>query len=91
VAVEYRSLQAICENLKYQIQDVVGLELVVAAISSLELLNPAWAVETLNQDDRNNMLRKLTGCTVACLPDINCYPRGLVDTLLFDANGDPIP
>jgi hypothetical protein len=90
-AVNYLTLNDICENLKYQIGDVVGLELVVAAITSLEVLNPGWEVATLTTDDRNNMLRKLTGCTVGIGEGVNCYPRGYVDTILFDLDGHELP
>lgn len=90
-ARNYRSLNDICDNLRYQIEDVVGLELVVGAIAALQLANPAWAIETLDTEDRNNMLRKLTGCTVGTLANVNCYPRGYVDTILFDLDGHEIP
>lgn len=90
-AVNYLSLNAVCENLKYQIADIVGLELVVAAITSLEVLNPGWEVENFTEDDRNNMLRKLTGCTVGTLANVNCYPRGYAETILFDLDGHPLP
>jgi len=90
-ATNYYTLNDICYNLIYQIEGVVGLELVIAAITALQAINPGWGVFTITQADRNDMLRKLTGCTVATLPDINCYPRGEVETRCYDLDGMPIP
>jgi hypothetical protein len=89
-ARDYKSLDDICDNLRYQIEDVVGLELVVGAIAALQLANPVWAIENLTTDDRNNMLRKLTGCVVGTMSNVNCYPMGYEQTVLFDLNGDPV-
>jgi len=90
-AVHYSNLSAVCDNLRYQIEDTVGLEIVVAAIASLQVLNPAWLVNTLTEDDRNEMLKKLTACTVGTDVNVNCYPLGYVTQLLFDLDGHPIP
>lgn len=45
----------------------------------------------LSEEDLNNILKALTGMTVATGTDLNCYPRGLVDAILFDLSGNPIP
>jgi|SwirhirootsSR3_FD_contig_31_27829680_length_790_multi_3_in_0_out_0_2 hypothetical protein len=89
-AVDYNSLNALCENLKFQIQDVLGLEIIVAAISAEQVLNPSWLVEDRNQDDRNAWLKKLTGCVIATGTNLNCYPIGFDDTLCFDLSGDEV-
>jgi len=41
-------------------------------------------------DDKNELLKRLTGFTVGLDPDINCYPRGLALTTCFDLDGNPI-
>jgi hypothetical protein len=90
-AVDYSSLNALTENIKFQLDEVIGMESVVAAITALQILNPAWLVEDVTQDDRNLWLKKLTGCVVATGTNLNCYPIGMTDTLCFDSSGDVVP
>jgi hypothetical protein len=90
-AVMYTNLNSVCDNLRFQVGDIVGLEVVTAAIAALQVANPSWLVEELDTDEKNNMLRKLTGCTVATGTDLNCYPRGLDSALCFDLDGHEVP
>lgn len=62
-----------------------------AFIAGEIILNPAWAFLPLDAGERLEVLRKLTGFTVALEVDFNCYPRGLALTTCFDTDGNPIP
>jgi hypothetical protein len=90
-AVVYVTLTDFFENIKFQLEDTPEAATIIAAISAEELLNPAWELITLTDSDKHDILKKLTGCTVALEPDINCYPRGEAEVVCFDLSGDPIP
>lgn len=44
-----------------------------------------------SQDDKNAMLKSLTGCIVGTGTNLSCYPTGLSTAILFDIDGNPIP
>jgi|WetSurMetagenome_2_1015567.scaffolds.fasta_scaffold1542249_1 hypothetical protein len=92
MAMEYADNIMLLAN---DIQQLMGLfpefVLVQAAMSSEMLLNPSWLLIPVDDEERIALLRTLTGFTYAIRPDFNCYPRGLVDTVLFDINGNPVP
>lgn len=64
---------------------------VQAALAAEMLLNPGWATTDMTEEEVNLTLKKLTGMTVATQSDLNCYPRGLDDTICFDLDGNEIP
>lgn len=90
-AVQYVQLADVANNLIYQIEGVVGMELLVVAIGAWVIANPLVAANYLSVDEKNAMLKKLTGCVVATGTDLNCFPTGVDTAICFDLSGDPVP
>jgi hypothetical protein len=89
--VPYNTVNDFFQNIQYQLDGVPEAVLIQAFITAQMIANPSWALSPLNQGDRNDILKRLTGCTAATQTTLNCYPRGLVTTLCFDTEGNPIP
>jgi hypothetical protein len=90
-ATNYSDLDSVLANFVFQCEVNAALVPFAAYVDAYRVLNSGFLSAPLSDDDLNRMLRLLTGCTVALDPDINCYPRGEVDTICFDLNGDPVP
>lgn len=89
-AQPYTTIGSVALNLIYQCDGIVGMESLQAAIGLWMVGNPIVVGSSLSQDEINDMLRKLTGCTVATGTDMNCYPRGADLTTCFDLDGNEI-
>lgn len=85
------TVQDFYSNILYQLEGEPTSTLIRAFIASEMVLNPSWAVSTLDQGEKNDVLRRLTGCTVATDTALNCYPRGYDTTLCFDLDGEEVP
>lgn len=90
MAVPLVTLNDLVENVKWIMSEQLGLEEAVAALTLTQVTNPIWALTNITTDERNEHLKKLTGCVVGSETDLNCYPLGLTTAILFDANGDPV-
>jgi len=90
MAVRLVTVNDIVENCKYMMADQLGLEIAVASLTALQVLNPAWAVTDLTTDEINSQLKHVTGYVVGTDTDLNCYPTGYNTAILFDLNGDPV-
>jgi len=90
MAVRMVVLNDIVENCKWMMQDQLGLEIAVASLTAVQVLNPAWYVTNLTTDEINAQLKHLTGYAVGTDTDLNAYPLGYATGILFDLNGDPV-
>jgi hypothetical protein len=87
----YVDIESFANNLIFLAQaNSVGY-LIAAVIQDWIDDNPDFLDLPLGTDDINEILRRLTGMTVATETDLNCYPRGYVDTILFDLDGHIVP
>jgi len=91
MAVPYVTLDDCLANLQYQIEATPALIAVSALIEAYRLANVTFLMTETTLDERNDILKKITGCTSVLSSALNCYPRGAVTTLCFDADGNPIP
>jgi hypothetical protein len=92
VNVPYVTVMDFAVNLYNVMNDILPVFPVVqAALTAEMLLNPAWALQSLTEEEINATLRLLTGLAVATGTDLNCYPRGLDLTVCFDIDGNEIP
>lgn len=90
--VPYKTYQDFAQNVYNLMNEVLPIFPVVqAALAAEMVLNPAWALIDMSEEEINLTLKKLTGMTVATGSDLNCYPRGLDDTICFDLDGNEIP
>jgi hypothetical protein len=67
------------------------MSVVQLALAAEILANPAWLTTELTTDEKNAILKRLTGFTVGTNTDLNCYPRGFDLTICFDLDGNEIP
>lgn len=87
----YLTLDSVLANMQFQCEVSAGLLAFSAVIEAYRLANSGFLSNELSVDEKNGVLRKLTGCTVATGTEMNCYPRGFDDTLCFDLSGEPVP
>jgi len=80
-----------CDNLRYQLEAVPGLAIISFQIAAEQILNPGWALIEFTQDDKNEILKKLTGCVVGTDANVAIYPLGYTTVVIFDEDGNPIP
>jgi len=85
------NLGNIAENYYELLSLFPAFSVVMLAMSAEQLLNPGWYLVSVTPEERLNLLKALTGFTVALRPDFNCYPRGIAETTCFDADGNEIP
>lgn len=91
MAVYYVTIGDMVDNLITQcLTNEVGA-LVAAWLETWKEENEEYLDLTFNQEDKNAMLKALTGCIVGTGTDLNCYPTGLSTTVSFDINGNPVP
>jgi hypothetical protein len=90
MAEYYDTVENMVNNLIDQcLTNEVGA-LVAAWLEDWKSDNPDLLGLEFSQDDRNAMLRALTGCVFGTRTDLNCYPLGLLTTQFFDINGNPV-
>lgn len=90
-ATPYLTLDDVLANMVFQCEVNALLVPFAAYIDAYRVINSGFLSDTLSVDDINRMLRLLTGCTVATGSDLNCYPRGIDDTVCFDLDGNEVP
>jgi len=91
MAVYYRTIGDMVDNLIDQcLTNEVGA-LVAAWLEDWKTDNPDYLDLEFNQDDKNAMLKALTGCVVGTETGLNCYPLGLTTAILFDLDGNAVP
>lgn len=90
-ATTYVTLMDFYTNILYQLEGEPTSTLIRACITSEMLLNPAWLLVILNDDEKHEILKRQTATTSALRPDINCYPRGYASALCYDLDGNEIP
>jgi len=90
MAVYYRTIGDMVDNLITQsLTNEVGA-LVAAWLEDWKTENAEYLDLEFSQDDKNAMLKALTGCVVGTETDLSCYPLGLETAILFDLDGEPI-
>lgn len=89
-ATPYLTLDSVLANCQFQCEVSTGLAAAAALIEAYRLANAGFLSIELSIDEKNGVLKRLTGCTVATGTEMNCYPRGFDDTLCFDLSGEPI-
>jgi len=90
-AVPYLTLDDVLENMEFQCEVSILLAPFAAVILAYRIANSGFLSAGLSQDDKNNVLKKLTGCVVETGTNLNCYPLGMTDTLCFDSDGNVVP
>jgi hypothetical protein len=90
-AYPYDTFGAVCLNLEWQLEGVPELSVITAFIEAYRLANLAFMDTPLTEGRRNDILKRLTGCVVGTLNNVNCYPLGYATAQLFDLDGNPIP
>jgi len=89
-AIPYTNIKTFAENLIVLAQtNSVGYLIAEVIQDWIDENEDFWDLE-LSQDDKNALLKALTGSVVATGTDMNCYPVGYDDTLCFDLSGNPI-
>lgn len=78
-------------NVNYELQAYPALLPLVAIIEAWRIANSGYLANRVTLDAKDEHLKRLTGCTVALDPRLNCYPRGLAETTCFDLDGRPVP
>lgn len=90
MAVVYSTIGDMVDNLIDQcLTNEVGA-LVAVVLEDWKSENEEYLDLEFSQDDKNAMLKVLTGCVVGTDTGLNCYPLGLTTALLFDLDGNPI-
>ena len=79
------------DNLVFQCGVQSDLDELASVIHDYRITHSSIADLTITEATNNKILKTLTGCTVGTQSNLNCYPRGLVDTLCFDHDGNVIP
>lgn len=90
-AVSYVTLDDVLVNVNFQLEDSSAFAAVIVLIDAYRLANASFLSNLLSDDEKDGMLKRLTGCTVGLNPDMNCYPRGEAEVLCFDLDGNPVP
>lgn len=90
--VPYVTYMDFAQNVYNLMNEVLPIFPVVqAALAAEMVLNPAWALIDMSEDEINLTLKKLTAMTVATGSDLNCYPRGADTAQCFDLDGNEVP
>lgn len=84
-------LDDVVQNMIYQTEVSPSLASLVTVLNAYRVANAGTLATPLLQDDKNAMLKLLTGCVVATGTDLNCYPSGYATTVCFDLSGNPVP
>jgi len=90
--VYYVSYMDYAQNVYGLMNDILPIFSVVqAALTAEMILNPSWSLTELTVDEKNAILKKLTGLVFALESDLNCYPMGLDTAISFDIDGNEVP
>lgn len=90
--VELVNYMDYAENIYVMLNEVLPIfSATQAALVAEMLISPEWEDIELTTEEKNLILKKLTGFTVATNTDLNCYPRGIDDTICFDLEGEEVP
>jgi len=90
MAVYYDTIGDMVDNLIVQcLTNEVGA-LVAAWLEDWKTENEEYLDLEFSQDDKNAMLKALTGCIVGTHTNLACYPTGLSTAILFDLDGEPV-
>jgi hypothetical protein len=79
------------ENLIFQCTVSDDLSELADSIHDYQITHSGVADLLITEVIGNKILKTLTGCSFATQSDLNCYPLGQVDTVLFDADGNVVP
>jgi hypothetical protein len=90
-AVPYATVSDFLDDLRFQCDALDVGEGISNYIELYKILYPDIVAITILPRERVGILRKLTGCTVALDPDLNCYPRGEAEVICFDLDGEEVP
>lgn len=78
------------QRLYHACQTIPELWEVIEALNAVDASHTEdWDVE-ISFDDQNELLRSLTGFIVRLNLTVSCYPVGLVTTIFFDEDGNPV-
>jgi hypothetical protein len=91
MAVPYTDFGAFCLNLEYQLEGIPELFVITAFIEAYRLANPDFMLTETPEIHRNDILKRLTGCVVETMSEVNCYPTGYLTAILFDLSGGLVP
>lgn len=91
MAVYYQTIGDMVDNLIDQcLTNEVGA-LVAAWLETWKDENEEYLELEFSLEDKNAMLKALTGCVVGTGTTLACYPLGLTTSILFDLDGNPVP
>lgn len=90
-AVPYTDYGAMLLDLEWQLEALPALAVVSALIEAYRLANPVFMSTPTGVSERNEIMKKLTGCFVGTLNNVNAYPLGYETGILFDLSGNPVP
>lgn len=90
MAVPYVRIEDFIDNCRFQCDASPFLAGLSNYLELYKILYPDLINYEFTQPEKNDLLRKLTGCVVATGTGLNCYPTGLNTAILFDEDGVPI-
>jgi hypothetical protein len=91
MAVFYVTLGDFAVNLETQCTVSDDLSELAGVIHDYRITHETIMDLEFTQPMLNEMLNLLTGCVVGTNTDLNCYPLGLLTSVFYDVNGDPVP
>lgn len=90
-AVYILTLDNIVENFEFLCECSADLSELQGVIHDYRITHSELLSLEVTTEISNEFLKELTGVTVATGTDLNCYPRGLLETACFDLDGNPLP
>lgn len=90
MAVYYITLGDFADNLVTQCDVSPDLAELASVIHEYRITHESIMELEFTVPMLNEMLNLLTGCVVATGTDLNCYPLGLLTSIFFDVNGEPV-
>lgn len=90
MAVYSNTIKQFAENLvSLALTNEVGVLIAEVIQDWIDENEEYWELE-LSQDDKNALLKELTGCVVGTGTNLSCYPLGIETAILFDLDGNPV-
>jgi hypothetical protein len=90
VAVLYDRIEDVIDNMRFQCDASIAMAGLSNYLELYKVLYPDLINYHLTRPEKNELLKKLTGCLAATGTDLNCYPAGLDTAYLFDMDGNRI-